>query len=74
MNLSRTTGIGEAINAQTGVVTPPGEPLPPIAIDSCPIHPDGHQYVTDRDWERNRCAHCGRPEPPLPELLGVEHR
>lgn len=31
-----------------------------------------HQYVTNRDWERNLCAHCGQPEPPLSELLGTE--
>lgn len=37
-----------------------------------PCQDGEHQYVTDRDWERNVCAHCGQPEPPLSELLGTE--
>lgn len=59
-----TCGLNEAWLTVENELRPP--------IPRCPINPDGHQYVTDRDWERNLCAHCGQPEPPLSELLGAE--
>ena len=45
---SDDAGRGEAVNAETGVVTPPGQALPPIEqSDGTPLDPPDHDVDTD---------------------------